>query len=58
MIIILVTYGRPVGHFFNFSNTVWGKGHVNTPGYFNVKVSDGKYVLFNIKLDDLSEKKP
>ena len=38
------------------SNKVWGQGHVTTPGYFDVKVSDGKHALFDVKLDDLSEK--
>ena len=26
------------------------------PGYFDVKFSDGKRALFDVKLDDLSEK--
>ena len=29
---------------------------MTTPGYFDVKVSDGKHALFDVKLDDLSEK--
>ena len=38
------------------SNKVWGQDRVTTPGYFDVKVSDGKHALFDVKLDDLSEK--
>ena len=29
---------------------------MTTPGYFDVKVSDGKHALFDVKLDDLSGK--
>ena len=29
---------------------------MTTPGYFDVKISDGKHALFDVKLDDLSEK--
>ena len=29
---------------------------MTTPGYFDVKVSDGKHALFDVKLDDLFEK--
>ena len=37
-------------------NKVKGQGHVTTPGYFDVKVSDGERALFDVKLDDLSKK--
>ena len=29
---------------------------MTTPGYFDVKVSDGERALFDVKLDDLSKK--
>ena len=38
------------------SNKVWRQGHVTTPDYFDVKVSESKPALFNVKLDELSEK--
>ena len=38
------------------SNKVWRQGHITTPGYFDVKVSESKPALFNVKLDELSEK--
>ena len=51
LLAIFSTYPPPP-----ISNKVWGQGHVTTPGYFDVKVSDGKHALFDVKLDDLSEK--
>ena len=59
VLVVYIAFGRPVGlfvqptHYFQLGLRVVSR---DPPGYFDLKVSGGKHVLFCVKLDGLSEK--